>query len=176
MGFPCIKGAWCNSKLKIKAIENARKTLKGNVIEYIGIAYDEPLRIEKHRYKNNVFMPLVEIGWDEDYCGLWCKYNDLLSPIYEDSSRGGCWFCHNQGVDQLRKLRAKYPDRWKLLLKWDNDSPITFKADGHTVHDFDKRFEMEDKGIILKDEPFKWEYLKKPPNRQLKLDLGEENE
>ena len=26
-----------------------------------------------------------------------------------------------------------YPDLWALLLKWDLDSPTTFKADGHTV-------------------------------------------
>lgn len=58
---------------------------------------------------------------------LWCEENDLLSPIYTNAARGGCWFCHNQTVDQLRLLRKEYPDLWELLLKWDWDSPITFK-------------------------------------------------
>ena len=87
------------------------------------------------------------------------KKNGLLSPIYTTSTRGGCWFCHNQSVDQLRLLRKNYPDLWELMLKWDMDSPVTFKADGHTVHDFERRFQLEDDGIITSDQRFRWEWL-----------------
>ena len=46
------------------------------------------------------------------------------------------------------------------MLKWDDDSPVTFKADGHTVHDFDKRFQLEDEGYISPDDKiFRWEML-----------------
>ena len=48
-------------------------------------------------------------------------------------------------------------------MKWDLDSPISFKADGHTVHDFDRRFEMEDKRLVPTDNTFRWDMLKKPP-------------
>ena len=104
-------------------------------------------------------MPLVEAGWDEAYCRQWCEENDLLSPIYTDATRGGCWFCHNQGVDQLRQLRKNYPDLWALLMKWDLDSPTTFKSDGHTVHDYDLRFRLEDEGKVPKDRKFRWKML-----------------
>ena len=77
-------------------------------------------------------------------------------------TRGGCWFCHNQGVDQLRLLRRNYPEYWELLLKWDNDSPFTFKPDGHTVHDFDKRFRLEDEMCIDPNAPFRWKMLDEP--------------
>ena len=140
-----------------------------NIVQYLGIASDEPERIKKHQNKKNIVLPLVDIGWEEDYCGLWCQYSNLLSPSYTSSARDGCWFCHNQGVEQLRYLRKKYPHLWEILLKWDNDSPVSFKADGHTVHDYDKRFEMEDKGLINIDEPFFWKYLNNPPPSQLKL-------
>ena len=56
-------------------------------------------------------------------------------------------------------MRKNYPEYWELLLKWDNDSPVSFKADGHTVHDFDKRFALEDEGLIRKDETFRWSML-----------------
>ena len=93
-------------------------------------------------------------------CGLWCKYSDLLSPLYEISERGGCWFCHNQGVNQLRQLRRNYPDLWSLLLKWDKDSPVSFKPDGRTVHDYDKRFQLEDQKLIFPDDRvFRWAML-----------------
>ena len=47
----------------------------------------------------------------------------------------------------------------ELLLKWDNDSPVTFKADGHTVHDYDRRFAAEDRGIIVPGGKFRWDSL-----------------
>lgn len=129
-----------------------------NIVQYLGIAADEPERIARHT-KPGYLLPLVEIGWDEAYCRQWCEENDLLSPIYTDSARGGCWFCHNQGLDQLRLLRKNYPDLWKILLKWDKDSPVSFKPDGHTVHDYDRRFRLEDEGKVPKDRKFRWKML-----------------
>ena len=127
-------------------------------MQYLGIAADEPERIERHN-KPGFLMPLVEIGWDEAYCRKWCEENNLLSPIYTSATRGGCWFCHNQGVDQLRLLRKTYPDLWELLLKWDLDSPTSFKADGHTVHDYNLRFSLEDEGKVPADRKFRWKML-----------------
>ena len=147
-----------------------REGRKINIVQYLGIAADEPLRIKKHIGKPNIVLPLVEIGWDEDLCGLISGYQNLLSPTYETSMRDGCWFCHNQGVEQLRNLRKKHPDLWALLLKWDADSPVTFKADGHTVHDFDERFALEDQGLITPSENWKWAYLKDMPI-QLKMNF-----
>ena len=45
------------------------------------------------------------------------------------------------------------------MLKWDLDSPVPFHADGHTVHDFEKRFALEDKGIVPCDRKFRWKML-----------------
>ena len=96
-------------------------------------------------------------------CREWCEENGLLSPIYTTATRGGCWFCHNQGVDQLRLLRRDYPEYWALLLKWDLDSPTTFKPDGHTVHDYEERFRLEDEGLIRADDRWYWGYLDSRP-------------
>lgn len=153
-GFPTINGIWCNNLLKTSALSKINK----NCIAYIGIAIDEPKRFKiLNELKKS---PLVAANWTEKMCYDWCLRNDLLSPIYETTMRGGCWFCHNQSVEQLRLLRKNYPDLWELLLKWDNDSPVTFKADGRTVHDFDKRFALEDEGILLpNDTTFRWSSL-----------------
>ncbi len=154
-GFPCVRGAWCNSKLKTVALDKCKGV---DTVSYIGIACDEPDRF--HSLNSKLTSPLVEAQWSEADCYRWCQDNDLLSPIYTDSARGGCWFCHNQPVGQLRLLRRNYPDLWALLLKWDIDSPVSFKPDGHTVHDFDRRFQLEDDGFILPDDPkFRWAWL-----------------
>ena len=167
-GFPIVFGPWCNSRLKMEAIKkiNRSQTIQverersSQIVQILGIAADEPKRIERHSKRDDVILPLVEIGWTEAMCREWCEQNDLLSPIYTTATRGGCWFCHNQGVDQLRLLRKQYPELWKLLLKWDKDSPTTFKPDGHTVHDFDKRFYMEDLGLLIpNDTKFRWKQV-----------------
>lgn len=162
-GWPfSVTGAWCNSEVKmppLKAIENG-----GNIV-YIGIAADEPARF--HNLTDTKKSPLVELGWTEADCRQWCEENDLLSPIYTTEKRSGCWFCHNQGVQSLRLLRKNYPEYWALMLKWDNDSPITFHADGHTVHDYDRRFSLEDDGLINPGERFRWTMLDEPLNYRL---------
>lgn len=185
-GFPHIRAQWCK-ELKTKIREISARDDKGvpvgngsqlvskaqayqgfsdksettdddkDIVEYIGIAADEPKRFGQLNEKKRA--PLAEFDIDEGLCGLYCQYGDMLSPSYESSCRDGCWFCHNQGVDQLRLLRRNYPEYWNLLLKWDKDSPVTFKADGHTVHDFDYRFQCEDEGLIQQDRTFRWNML-----------------
>ena len=139
--------------------------LTKNHVIYIGIAADEPKRF--HNLTETKKSPLVAAGWTEEMCMRWCKENDLIPPIYTTAMRGGCWFCHNQGVNQLRLLRKNYPDLWTLLLKWDIDSPVTFRADGHTVRDYDRRFQMEDDGFISADDRWRWKMLDEP--RQYRL-------
>lgn len=160
-GWPYQKGAWCNDRLKV----NVLQTLNKNAVCYMGIAVDEPNRF--HNLSETKRSPLVEAEWTEEMCRKWCEENDLLSPIYTTAALGGCWFCHNQGVEQLRILRRDYPEYWALMLKWDNDSPVTFHADGHTVHDFDRRFQLEDEGLILPTERFRWSMLDEELNTRL---------
>lgn len=131
---------------------------KNIVVNYLGIAADEPERLARLDGKTKV-SPLAAIGWTEADCRKWCEDNDLLSPIYTTATRGGCWFCHNQSVGQLRLLRKNYPDLWQLLLKWDRDSPVAFNPRGYTVHDYDLRFELEENGLIPDDRRFRWNML-----------------
>lgn len=163
-GWPLQKGQWCLQQLKRPVFDIS----KG--ITYVGIASDEPGRF--HDLSDRKISPLVEIGWDEAMCRRWCKENDLLSPIYTTATRGGCWFCHNQSLQQLRLLRKSYPDYWALMLRWDLDSPTTFHSDGHTIHDLEKRFQMEDDGYINpNDRSFRWSMIDEDfLYRQIKLD------
>ena len=155
-GFPSRGKNWCNSQLKMSALNRVKREQSG-CVQYVGIALDEPNRF--HTLSEDVLSPLVEIGWTELDCRKWCEENLLLSPIYTQIARGGCWFCYNQSVQQLRLLRKQYPDLWALMLKWDADSPTTFHSDGHTVHDFDRRFELEDAGVADVNGRFRWSML-----------------
>lgn len=151
-GWPMQRGQWCLQQLKRPSFHAQKDS-----IQYVGIAADEPDRF--HNLNETKKFPLVAVGWNEKRCRQWCEENGLLSPIYTTATRGGCWFCHNQGIEQLRILRKNYPELWKLMLKWDEDSPVTFYADGKTVHDFEKRFHAEDLKLIPTDQTFRWEMV-----------------
>ena len=81
IGVPAIS----NAGFSVGPIAQGAKT---NIVQYLGIAADEPERIERHT-KPGFKMPLVEIGWDEAYCRKWCEERYLLSPIYTTATRGG---------------------------------------------------------------------------------------
>lgn len=135
-GFPVIRGQWCKElKWRISSEDTGHdKILPGHrgsavvsetedhqgfsqksgttdgdkdIVEYIGIAADEPKRFGQLNERKRA--PLVEFDIEEGLCGLYCQYGNMLSPSYETSCRDGCWFCHNQGVDQLRLLRRIIP-------------------------------------------------------------------
>lgn len=95
----------------------------------------------------------------------------MLSPVYEDSARGGCWFCHNQGVDQLRLLRKRHPDYYALMLKWDAEplNVVPFCPDGRTLRDVEKRFQLEDEGLIMPGDRFRWAMIEGDYPFQLRL-------
>ncbi|WP_161844340.1 reductase [Pseudoflavonifractor sp. 524-17] len=161
-GWPFPKGPYCNSDVKMPPLDKVERS----GIVYVGIAADEPNRF--HNLSDTKKSPLVEAGWTESMCQEWCKENGLLSPIYTTVTRGGCWFCHNQSVNQLRLLRRNYPEYWTLMLKWDSDSPVSFHSDGHTVHDFERRFQAEDDGFLSADDKnFRWSMLDESLNYRL---------
>lgn len=159
--FTAMGGAWCQGDVKLPAL---RKMERKGAVSYLGIAADEPERLARLDGIKKV-SPLAAIGWTESDCRRWCEDNGLLSPIYTTETRGGCWFCHNQGVGQLRRLRKNYPEYWAMMLKWDADSPVTFHADGHTVRDYERRFHLEDDGLLYPDDKrFRWDMLEKELN------------
>ena len=160
MGFPMVKGRWCVKELKARAMPTGK-----DVVCYVGIAADETARINNTQNAGKT-LSLVDIGWTEADAMAWCMEHDLVSPTYATSKRDGCWFCPCQGVEQLRYLRKHYPDLWEILLKWDSDSPVSFDANWHTVHEYDKRFALEDMGLIDKDKRFRWRMIEMPYRQQ----------
>lgn len=161
-GWPALRGSWCIARVK-----NFNKPPAGE-IACIGIAADEIKRLAQLGPQKRA--PLAEAGWTEDMCFAWCRDNGLLSPVYKRTRRDGCWFCPKQPTGQLRLPRKNSPDLWALMLKWDADSPKTFKTGrkdtktgelipGKSVADYDLRFRLEDIGKVPTDRRFKWSML-----------------
>lgn len=132
-GFPYTIGAWCNSRLKLDPINKfISKIIKSgeSVTEYIGIALDEPKRLERYKAlntKKHKYFTLADLDITENEALEICKKNGLLSPKYKNSFRGGCWFCPKQSMWDLYRLYIDYPDYFEILECMEKDSFNSFK-------------------------------------------------
>lgn len=140
-GFPYTIGAWCNDRLKIQPIKEYLRKQKEPVIQYVGIAYDEPKRYERLNHQTHI-APLYDLKITEKEAMEICEKYDLVSPIYKTSFRGGCWFCPKQRLSQLKWLYQKHNDLWNILKEMEKDSFITFKPNT-TLKDLEERFKEE---------------------------------
>ena len=164
-GWPILNQPWCNSYLKRDVLnkhKNALRRTSKNVVTYIGIAKDEEKRVKRWEGRKEVLLPLVEIGWTEKECKEIARDLGMLAPTYETGERDGCWMCHNQRIGKLRETRKQHPDLWKMMLEWDADTKPNSKfSPKHTLHDFDRRFELEDAGLV-DVKGFKWTDMEMP--------------
>ena len=137
-GFPFVIGAWCNSRLKMEPIKVYLREQTEPIIQYVGIAYDEPKRYERLDHETHI-APLYDLKITEKEAMEICREAGLLSPIYEDSFRGGCWFCPKQKLSQLEFLYNTYPELWSILKGMEKDSNNTFKPN-HTLAELEEKF------------------------------------
>ncbi|MGO5061853.1 ATP-binding protein [Lawsonibacter sp. LCP25S3_F5] len=120
-GFPLSGRCTINRYCKLKPIHDyyKRAGLKpSEYTQYVGIAIDEPDRLERLRGTNKV--SLLEVyGYTEEMALELCREYGLLSPVYQFTTRGGCWFCQNQRISEMAHLKEHRPDLWAELLRLD---------------------------------------------------------
>lgn len=85
--FPIGGRCVINRECKINPIRAYYKGLNGSVVQYIGIAKDEPIRLR--RLKDNQISLLDKYGYTEDMAKGLCRENGLLSPIYQSGNKVG---------------------------------------------------------------------------------------
>ena len=141
-GFPYTIGAWCNDRLKMQPIKEYMRKQKEQVIQYVGIAYDEPERYERLNHETHI-APLYDLKITEKEAMEICEKYDLLSPIYKTSFRGGCWFCPKQRLSQLKWLYQEHNDLWNILKDMEKDSFNTFRPNT-TLKDLEERFKNDE--------------------------------
>lgn len=112
-GFPLGGRCLVNHDCKIKPIHDYYKSLNSEITQYVGIAADEKKRLE--RISGNKISLLAKYGFTEAMALEKAKEYDLLSPIYDFSCRGGCWFCPNVKLRDYANFKRKHPDLWDRL-------------------------------------------------------------
>lgn len=152
-GFPLSLGCWVNSRCKIPLIDNYWKNQDEQYTQYVGIAIDEPKRLQRLSGTNRTSL-LEKYGYTEKMAKQKCIEYGLLSPIYEFTNRNGCWFCMHQKRKELRHLYENHKDLWNRLLDMSQqelNNPYFYGYDKITFSDIDEQFRFEDAQMTIFD-------------------------
>lgn len=145
---------------KISMINDYLKSLDGKIVQYVGIAADEPDRIKN---ENNKLYPLVKWGWKESDCLEYCyrqgwNWNEETSvtktgyvDLYKILKRVSCWCCKNKNLKELKAIYDYLPYYWGLLKGLQSRISLPFRSDGKTIFDLEKRFITESAQYSLVD-------------------------
>lgn len=111
-------GGMCvaNDRLKMRPLREFFKSV-GECEQIVGIALDEPMRLERIHAKPYTWSILEREGVVESETYDICRKYNLLSPTYQMRSRGGCWFCPNCEVKEFANFAKEYPELWEELEK-----------------------------------------------------------
>lgn len=152
-GFPMVGRRVCEIKtpLKVAPIQSFLRQ-HPKAIQYIGYAADEKERLIQ--LKPGEISLLQKYGITHKGARELCQEHGLLSPYYQYSKRGGCFFCPNAGDEQLRYIRDHHPRLWARLLELQKEPNIVrpgkFRID-EGLFEIEGRFWLEDSQMTWED-------------------------
>ena len=142
--------SWCGGRCrwgttaKIKSLEDY---CKGHY-EYVGIAVDEPQRLEKERKGNKIF-PLAEWGMTEKDCLQYCydrgfNWKEDGVELYSILDRVSCWCCANKNLKELKNYYLHLPKYWEKLKELQSKTDRPIKYNKYSVYDLEDKFKEEE--------------------------------
>lgn len=152
-GFPYSGGCYVESYLKTAAIRRYYRQLKNlrPIICYVGIAADEKPRLVGINNSKTKISLLDKYGVTEAQAKEMCRANGLLSPIYENTIRTGCWFCPNRKIKDFAMFAKDKPCLWRELVdlgKVENRAGVNFTYT-ETIEQIDEQVQGMNKQLTL---------------------------
>ena len=154
MSWPGPRARWCTGRLKERVVNRYLREMRKefNLIQYIGIAADEPYRVKQHHY------PLVDWGMTEKDCLSYCLQRGFdWDGLYRIFERVSCWCCPLQPLEELRKLYRHCPELWEKLQYMDDHTWRQFRRD-YSVRQLGLRFHLEEErlaqGLSIRNKEF----------------------
>ena len=148
--------SWCGGRcrwhtaFKIRTIKKYKDSINDEIIDYVGIAYDEPHRFEKSQSEGKT-LPLVDWEMTEKNCLEYCwnkgyhwyeQTTDDTIDLYQILDRVSCWCCANKNLKELKNIYLHLPNYWQRLKELQQKTDRPMKSSG-SVFDLEKRFENE---------------------------------
>ena len=145
-GFPVTGMCGVKRDLKIKPINQYCKTIDDEIIQYVGICFDEQKRLKSLKNQKNKISLLEKYEITEYLAYQKCKEYGLLSPSYEFTRRGGCWMCPNAKLSEHAEIKRLYPDVCKQFVSLEDERNVAnykFSVYGKTLHEIDIKLNEE---------------------------------
>lgn len=125
-GFPTRKYRWCTKMLKIYPTKKFIKTLKGQVINYIGYSTDEIKRWDKLKKKEDdkvkYLAPLItdfEMN-SKDTLLFSRSLGFTWGGLYKYMKRASCFLCPLQSKSSMFYLYKDRPELWSIIKELEN--------------------------------------------------------
>lgn len=145
---------WCGARGvrwgtsgKLSAIKTHYKEIYGGeeIYEYVGIAVDEPSRIDEDEHK---LYPLVDWNMTEKDCLQYCydngyDWNENGVELYSVLDRVSCWCCQNKNLKELKNIYLYLPEYWQRLRGLQSRIDTPMKGEGKSVFELEERFKKE---------------------------------
>ena len=119
------------------------------ITEYIGIAADEPERINDN-YKKIIIKvyPLVDWRMTENDCLTYCydngwNWDENGVELYSVLDRVSCYVCQNKNLRELKNIYMYLPEYWQRLRGFQSRIDTPFKGVGKSIFDLEERFKRE---------------------------------
>lgn len=138
---------WCGGRCRWGTTEKliALERYAKDCVEYIGLAYDEPKRLQKPRKGNKVFV-LADQKMTESDCLEYCrskgiKWEENGIDLYDILDRVSCWCCANKNKKELYAYYKHLPEYWARLkdLQHKIDRPFNRQTIDELEEEFKKK-------------------------------------
>lgn len=145
--------SWCGlcgvrwgTREKLTALARHEKSAGEPVVWYVGIAADEPKRLE--RLADNKRAPLAEWNISEAQALQFCydkgfSWRENGKRLYDYFDRVSCWCCGYINLRALKNMHQYFPEYWQRLKDLQSHTDRPMKGPGKSVFDLEKRFAEE---------------------------------
>ena len=144
--------SWCGgcarwgTATKTAALDSHARKAGKNVVQYVGIAADEPKRLR--RLEENKVAPLADWGITEADALRLCYeggyfWEENGFRLYDILDRVSCWCCANKNLKELRNIYTHLPEYWNRLKEIQARTDHPMKGEGKSVFDLEERFRKE---------------------------------
>jgi hypothetical protein len=153
-----VPGGICAIKrdCKLKPINQWNEQhARDNRIQYIGIAIDEPSRLEAVHKQPDQISLLEKYGYTENDAMNLCRKYNMVSPQYsmEGLKRDGCWFCPNAKLCEHKAIYKEMPAVWQEYVALEQTPNLAYpKWNPYTTQTLKDRDELIRKEVLAEQQ------------------------
>ena len=125
-GFAIPGMCLINRDCKIPPIKKYWKNKGQDVVQYIGIEWEEEKRLSRLAPGKEISL-LSKYGVTRALATELCREYGLYSPTYEVGVRNGCWFCPNCQDEEWTRLILRHGELFDKLIALEESAPDRYR-------------------------------------------------